>query len=62
MSETKKVASKRKLTLNRETLRTIEDSNVRALDGVVGGRPPVHSDIVDCWTVVSSCLTESGAC
>ncbi len=39
MTESKKqtVESKRKLTLQRETLKTLQDSDISLLDGVVGG-------------------------
>jgi hypothetical protein len=37
MAEKKKIEPKRKLTLHRETLKTLEQDDVQLLDGVVGG-------------------------
>lgn len=37
MAEKKKTEPKRKLTLHRETLRTLESEDLAMLDGVVGG-------------------------
>ncbi|WP_158626359.1 MULTISPECIES: hypothetical protein [Corallococcus] len=59
MSEPKKVAPKRKLTLNRETLRNIEGDALPLLDGVVGGMVAILTEGRECPTArcqTSTCV------
>lgn len=54
MTEQKKVvAKKQKLTLNRETLCSLADNELLALDGVVGGTNPPYTRI--CNDSIDAC-------
>lgn len=56
----KKAEPKRKLTLNRETLRALEINEPNLLEGVVGGEPPRNTPDSDCYICDTRTQTTTG--